>query len=181
MKSNAARWCIDDFGGSDEHRRAVDRWIVPSKSATTFSHGQRTQDSGPFDQLIIFRPTQPKESGRRRVSAGAFPTRSTSVIRPRKSSAFCSTDGPQDGLRLPRRPINYLISKHYLESKRHALLHLATCAASAELLLLQAQTAEITKETLDFAVENYFFFCRDVGARRPGSIAICSRSMRGLL
>ena len=93
LKSNCGTLVIDDFGrqrmSTDE---LLNRWIVPLEKRFDFlnlPNGKKIQV--PFDQLIIFSTNlEPQATWSTTPSCGAFPTRSTSPIRPRKNSASCS-------------------------------------------------------------------------------------------
>ena len=161
MKSNCGTLVIDDFGrqrmSTDE---LLNRWIVPLEKRYDFlnmASGHKIQV--PFDQLIIFSTNlQPKD-----LVDDAFLRRipyKIDVCDPTEEEFrnLFQLMAPKMGFVYHDEPINYLISKHYLERNRPM-----RCCHPRDLLqqvrnfcFYQAQPAEITKENLDFAVENYF-------------------------
>lgn len=161
LKSNCGTLVIDDFGrqrmSTDE---LLNRWIVPLEKRFDFlnlASGKKIQV--PFDQLIIFSTNlQPKD-----LVDDAFLRRI-----PYKIDVTDPTDeefrdlfrlmAPKMGFVYHDEPIDYLIAEHYKKKNRPM-----RCCHPRDLLLqvknfcyYQAQPAEITRENLDFAVENYF-------------------------
>lgn len=161
LKSNCGTLVIDDFGrqrmSTDE---LLNRWIVPLEKRYDFlnlASGKKLQV--PFDQLIIFSTNlQPKD-----LVDDAFLRRIPYKIDVCDPSEEEFRDlfrlmAPKMGFVYHEEPINYLIEQHYKTKGRPM-----RCCHPRDLLLqvrnfcfYQTQPAEITRENLDFAVENYF-------------------------
>ena len=161
MKSNTGLLLIDDFG---RQRMTVDellnRWIVPLEKRYDFlntSNGKKIQV--PFDQLVVFSTNlEPKD-----LVDDAFLRRIPYKIEVPNPSVenFVKLFKIMCGIyKFEWRPelIQWLIEKHYLPVNRP----LRNCHPRD--LLLQVtnyckflkQPKELTKESLDFACENYF-------------------------
>ncbi|MDG1511468.1 MAG: AAA family ATPase [Mariniblastus sp.] len=161
MKSNTGVLLIDDFG---RQRMTVDellnRWIVPLEKRYDYlntSNGKKVQV--PFDQLVVFSTNlEPKD-----LVDDAFLRRipyKIEVPNPsienfvRLFKIMCT----QYGFEWRPKMVQYLIQRHYAPIKRE----LRNCHPRD--LLLQARNycryfkrpIELTKESIDFACENYF-------------------------
>ena len=161
MKSNCGTLVIDDFGrqrmSTDE---LLNRWIVPLEKRYDYLNlpgGKKIQV--PFDQLIIFSTNlEPRD-----LVDDAFLRRIPYKIE--------ITDPSEEEFRklfvmmaekfqieLREAPLNYLVEKHYRAIRRPF-----RCCHPRD-LLLQIQnycrfnnaTVEMSNDTMDFAVENYF-------------------------
>ncbi len=161
MKSNTGLLLIDDFG---RQRMSVDellnRWIVPLEKRYDFlntSNGKKIQV--PFDQLVVFSTNlEPKD-----LVDDAFLRRIPYKIEVPNPSVenFVKLFKIMCGIyKFEWRPelVQYLIKEHYLPTNRP----LRNCHPRD--LLMQIQNyckylkieKEITKESIDFACENYF-------------------------
>ncbi len=161
MKSNTGLLLIDDFG---RQRMSVDellnRWIVPLEKRYDFlntSNGKKIQV--PFDQLVVFSTNlEPKD-----LVDDAFLRRIPYKIEVPNPSVenFVKLFKIMCGIyKFEWKPelIQYLIKEHYLPTNRP----LRNCHPRD--LLLQVtnyckylkREKELTKESLDFACENYF-------------------------
>ena len=161
MKSNTGLLLIDDFG---RQRMSVDellnRWIVPLEKRYDFlntSNGKKIQV--PFDQLVVFSTNlEPKD-----LVDDAFLRRIPYKIEVPNPSVenFVKLFKIMCGIyKFEWKPelIQYLIKEHYLPTNRP----LRNCHPRD--LLMQIQNyckylkieKEITKESIDFACENYF-------------------------
>ena len=161
MKSNNGLLLIDDFG---RQRMTVDellnRWIVPLEKRYDYlntSNGKKIQV--PFDQLVVFSTNlEPKD-----LVDDAFLRRipyKIEVPDPSIENFVKLFEIMSKIYKVEWKPeiVKYLIEKHYLPTKRP----LRNCHPRD--LLLQVinyskylkRKPEMTKETLDFACENYF-------------------------
>jgi hypothetical protein len=161
MKSNCGTLVIDDFGrqrmSTDE---LLNRWIVPLEKRYDYLNlpgGKKIQV--PFDQLIIFSTNlEPRD-----LVDDAFLRRipyKIEVIDPSEDEfrKLFVMMAQKFGIELREGPLNYLIEKHYRAVRRPF-----RCCQPRD-LLLQIQnycrfnnaTVEMTNDTMDFAVENYF-------------------------
>lgn len=161
MKSNCGVLLIDDFG---RQRMSVDellnRWIVPLEKRydyLTVSSGKKVQV--PFDQLVIFSTNlEPKD-----LVDDAFLRRipyKIEVLNPTEDAFRKLFEIMCKVIKIPYRAdmVDYLIEKHYKPIGRP----FRNCHPRD--LLLQVRSycyfnslkQELTKEYLDFAVENYF-------------------------
>lgn len=161
MKSNTGLLLIDDFG---RQRMTVDellnRWIVPLEKRYDFlntSNGKKIQV--PFDQLVVFSTNlEPKD-----LVDDAFLRRIPYKIEVPNPSVenFVKLFKIMCGIyKFEWKPelIQYLIKEHYLPTNRP----LRNCHPRD--LLLQVTNyckylkldKELTKESLDFACDNYF-------------------------
>ncbi len=161
MKSNTGLLLIDDFG---RQRMSVDellnRWIVPLEKRYDFlntSNGKKIQV--PFDQLVVFSTNlEPKD-----LVDDAFLRRIPYKIEVPNPSVENFVKLFQIMCKIYKfewKPelIQYLIQEHYLPTNRP----LRNCHPRD--LLLQVtnyckylkRPLEITKESLDFACDNYF-------------------------
>lgn len=161
MKSNCGTLVIDDFG---RQRMSVDallnRWIVPLEKRYDFLNlpsGKKIQV--PFDQLIIFSTNlEPKD-----LVDDAFLRRipyKIEVLDPSEEEfrELFRIMAPKLGFVYRDEPINYLIERHYRQAGRPL-----RCCHPRDLLMqvrnycyYQGHDPELTREYLDFAVDNYF-------------------------
>ncbi len=161
MKSNTGLLLIDDFG---RQRMTIDellnRWIVPLEKRHDYlntSNGKKMQV--PFDQLVVFSTNlEPKElvddAFLRRIPYKIEVPNPTIENFVQLFKTMCSV------YKVEWKPemIQYLIKEHYLPTKRP----LRNCHPRD--LLLQVKNYakylrienELTKESIDFACENYF-------------------------
>ncbi len=161
LKSNCGTLVIDDFG---RQKMAIDellnRWIVPLEKRHDYlnlPNGKKIQV--PFDQLIIFSTNlQPKD-----LVDDAFLRRIPYKIEVHDPTAeefheLFRVMTPKLGFVYDKALIDYLIEKHY-----RAVGRPFRCCHPRDLLMQArnrcmylAQPLELTRECLDFAVENYF-------------------------
>jgi chloramphenicol 3-O-phosphotransferase len=161
MKSNCGSLVIDDFG---RQRMSIadllNRWIVPLETRYDFLHlpsGKRIKV--PFDQLIIFSTNlEPRQ-----LVDEAFLRRipyKIEIIDPTEDEfrELFAMMAPKLGIEYRREPVDYLIQTHYRKAGRPFRF------CQPRDLLLQVRNycvyhkrpAELTREYLDLAVENYF-------------------------
>jgi DNA-binding PadR family transcriptional regulator len=161
LKSNCGTLVIDDFG---RQKMSIDellnRWIVPLEKRVDFlnlPNGKKLQV--PFDQLIIFSTNlQPKdlvdEAFLRRIPYKIVISDPTEE----DFRKLFKIMAPKLGFEYREEPIDYLIKKHFIEAGRP----LRNCQPRD--LLMQVRNRcfyenrplELTSESFDFAVENYF-------------------------
>ena len=161
LKSNCGTLVIDDFGrqrmSTDE---LLNRWIVPLEKRFDFlnlPNGKKIQV--PFDQLIIFSTNlQPKD-----LVDDAFLRRipyKIDVIDPTEDEfrKLFEIVAEKMGFEFQGEAFEYLMKTHYRGGKRPL-----RCCHPRDILLqiknfclFQKQPFEMTRENLDFAVENYF-------------------------
>jgi hypothetical protein len=161
LKSNCGTLVIDDFGRqrmtTDE---LLNRWIVPLEKRYDFlnmASGKKIQV--PFDQLIVFSTNlEPKD-----LVDDAFLRRipyKIEVIDPDESAfrSLLKIMSKNLGVEYDEEAANYLMEKHYKAINRPL-----RCCQPRDLILqvrnfcrYTKRPAKMTKETLDFAVENYF-------------------------
>ena len=161
MKSNCGTLVIDDFGrqkmSTDE---LLNRWIVPLEKRFDYlntSSGKKFQV--PFDQLVVFSTNlEPRD-----LVDDAFLRRipyKIEVIDPTEEEFRClfKMMCPIIGIEHDQAAIDYVIETHY-----HAVNRPFRCCQPRDLLmqvknycLYRKEEAELTPQTLDFAVENYF-------------------------
>ncbi|GIW97372.1 MAG: hypothetical protein KatS3mg111_0705 [Pirellulaceae bacterium] len=161
MKSNCGVLVIDDFG---RQKMSVDqllnRWIVPLEKRYDFlsmASGKKTQV--PFDQLVVFSTNlQPKD-----LVDDAFLRRipyKIEVKDPSEAAFRKLFEIMCQKFELPYKPevVDYLIERHYKQAGRP----LRNCHPRDLLLqvrnycLYRGCPMDLTREYLDFAVENYF-------------------------
>jgi hypothetical protein len=161
MKSNCGLLLIDDFG---RQRMSVDellnRWIVPLEKRYDFlslSSGKKVQV--PFDQLVVFSTNlEPKD-----LVDDAFLRRipyKIEVLNPEEPAFRKLFEIMCMSLKIPFKAdiIDYLIEKHFKAIGRP----MRNCHPRDLLLQVRsychfnATPVELTKEHVDFAVENYF-------------------------
>jgi hypothetical protein len=161
LKSNCGVLLIDDFG---RQRMSVDellnRWIVPLEKRYDYlsmSSGKKMQV--PFNQLVIFSTNlQPKD-----LVDDAFLRRipyKIEVPNPSEEHFRKLFEIMARILKIPYRPemVEYLIAKHYKPVGRH----FRNCHPRDLLLqirsycLFNGAPQQMTEETVDFAVDNYF-------------------------
>lgn len=161
LKSNCGTLVIDDFG---RQTMPVDvllnRWIVPLEKRYDYLNlpsGKKVQV--PFDQLIIFSTNlEPND-----LVDGAFLRRIPYKIQvpdplPEHFVKLFDIMAPKVGLINDAEAIEYLIDTHYIPKQRP----FRNCQPRD--LLLQVRNyctyrklpKKVTKEALDFAVDNYF-------------------------
>lgn len=161
LKSNCGTLVIDDFG---RQRMPVvellNRWIVPLEKRYDFLSvpcGKRIQV--PFDQIIIFstnlEPRDLVDAAFLRRIPFKIPVPDPNLDEFHKLFAMVAA---KLGMAYDRRAVDYLLSKHYLPTKRP----LRACHPRDILLQVkcfcqyQGQPARLTPEAIDFACENYF-------------------------
>ena len=161
MKSNTGLLLIDDFG---RQRMSVDellnRWIVPLEKRYDFlntSNGKKLQV--PFDQLVVFSTNlEPKD-----LVDDAFLRRipyKIEVPNPSRENFIKLFEIMCKIYKFEWKPdlIKYLLDTHYTPVDRP----LRNCHPRDLLLQVtnfckyRKQPLEVTKETLDFACDNYF-------------------------
>jgi hypothetical protein len=161
LKSNCGTLVIDDFGRqrmtTDE---LLNRWIVPLEKRYDFlnlASGKKIQV--PFDQLIIFSTNlEPKD-----LVDDAFLRRipyKIEVTDPDEAAfrRLFEIMAPIIGVEYDQDSVDYLIATHY-----HAVNRPMRCCQPRDLLQqvknfchYVKRPAVMSKENLDFAVENYF-------------------------
>jgi predicted ATPase with chaperone activity len=161
LKSNCGTLVIDDFGRQRmPTAELLNRWIVPLEKRYDFlslSNGKKIQV--PFDQLLIFSTNlRPKD-----LVDEAFLRRIPYKINvvdptPDEFRKLFELVGPKLGLPHNAAAIEYLIERHYQSTGR------AMRACHPRDLLLQVRNyclyrsrpLEVTEQSFDAAVENYF-------------------------
>ncbi|TWT47972.1 hypothetical protein KOR42_40560 [Thalassoglobus neptunius] len=161
LKSNCGTLVIDDFG---RQQMPVDtllnRWIVPLEKRFDFLNlpsGKKIQV--PFDQLIIFSTNLEPDD----LVDGAFLRRIPYKIqvpdpRPDHFVKLFEIMAPKVGLIYDAEAIDYLIDTHYIPFQRP----FRNCQPRDLLLqvrnycLYKKLPKKVTREALDFAVDNYF-------------------------
>lgn len=161
LKSNCGTLVIDDFGrqrmSTDE---LLNRWIVPLEKRYDYLNlpgGKKIQV--PFDQLIIFSTNlEPKD-----LVDDAFLRRipyKIEVVDPEfeEFQNLFNLVAPKMGVEFRPDVFEYLVERHYRRTGRPM-----RCCHPRDLLLqvvnfcnFNGITPEMTNETMDFAVENYF-------------------------
>jgi hypothetical protein len=161
LKSNCGTLVIDDFGrqrmSTDE---LLNRWIVPLEKRYDYLNlpgGKKIQV--PFDQLIIFSTNlEPKD-----LVDDAFLRRIPYKIEVTDPSVdefehLFKLVAPKMGVEFNTEAFDLLVERHYKEKGRKF-----RCCHPRDLLLQVCNFAnfnsikpEMTPETIDFAVENYF-------------------------
>jgi hypothetical protein len=161
MKSNCGTLVIDDFGRqrmtTDE---LLNRWIVPLEKRYDFlqmANGKKIQV--PFDQLIIFSTNlEPKD-----LVDDAFLRRipyKIEVLDPSEEEyrQLVKLMAGKLNIRYDESVLDYLIEVHYRSVNRPF-----RCCQPRDLLLqivnycrYMSQQPEMTREYVDYAVENYF-------------------------
>ena len=161
LKSNCGTLVIDDFGRqqmtTDE---LLNRWIVPLEKRYDFLNlpsGKKIQV--PFDQLVVFSTNlEPKD-----LVDDAFLRRIPYKIEVENPSEaeFCKLFEimcPKFDIEFNERAISYLVQRHYKPVDRPF-----RCCHPRDLLmqiknfcLYTGKPVALTKESLDFAVDNYF-------------------------
>lgn len=161
LKSNCGTLVIDDFGrqrmSTDE---LLNRWIVPLEKRYDFLNmpgGKKIQV--PFDQLIVFSTNlEPKD-----LVDGAFLRRipyKIEVVNPTEDEfrALMKIMAPKMKVEYDEEVVDYLIEHHYKRVDRPF-----ACCQPRDLLdqirnychFLELES-KMTRETIDFAVDNYF-------------------------
>lgn len=161
LKSNCGTLVIDDFGRQSMPVEVLlNRWIVPLEKRFDYLNlpsGKKIQV--PFDQLIIFSTNlEPND-----LVDGAFLRRIPYKIQvpdplPEHFIKLFDIMAPKVGLINDPDAIDYLIETHYIPKQRP----FRNCQPRD--LLLQVRNyciyrklpKKVTKESLDFAVDNYF-------------------------
>ena len=161
LKSNCGTLVIDDFG---RQKMSIDqllnRWIVPLEKRFDFlnlPNGKKIQV--PFDQLIIFSTNlEPRD-----LVDEAFLRRipyKIEVVDPTEEDyiALFKMMCPKLGIAFAEEPIRYLLETHYKKKNRPL-----RCCQPRDLLLqvrnyclFKKQPPELSNDSLDLAVENYF-------------------------
>ncbi len=161
LKSNCGTLVIDDFGrqrmSTDE---LLNRWIVPLEKRYDFLNlpgGKKIQV--PFDQLIVFSTNlEPKD-----LVDDAFLRRipyKIEVVDPSEEEfrELFKLMAPALFIEYNQEAVDYLIETHYRAVDRPF-----RCCQPRDLLLqvrnfsrYNGQETVLSKETMDFAVENYF-------------------------
>lgn len=161
LKSNCGTLVIDDFGRQKMSTdQLLNRWIVPLEKRYDFlnlASGKKIQV--PFDQLIVFSTNlQPKD-----LCDEAFLRRipyKIEVIDPSEDDfrELMKIMGEKLGFSYSQTAVDHLIEKHY-----HTVNRPFRACQPRDLLmqvknfcLYQKIDPEMTPETMDFAVENYF-------------------------
>jgi hypothetical protein len=161
LKSNCGTLVIDDFGRQRmPTAELLNRWIVPLEKRYDFlslTSGKKIQV--PFDQLLIFSTNlQPKE-----LVDEAFLRRipyKINVIDPSVDEfrKLFELVAPRVGVPHNPEAIEYLIERHYTSKNRN----MRACHPRDLLLqvrnycLYRNQPLEVSPESFDVAVENYF-------------------------
>lgn len=161
LKSNCGTLVIDDFGRQKMSTdQLLNRWIVPLEKRYDFlnlASGKKIQV--PFDQLIVFSTNlQPKD-----LCDDAFLRRipyKIEVVDPSEEDfrELLKIMAEKLGFPYNQSAADHLVEKHYRATNRPFR------ACQPRDLLLQVKNfclyrnipAEMTPETMDFAVENYF-------------------------
>ena len=161
LKSNCGTLVIDDFGRQKMSTdQLLNRWIVPLEKRYDFlnlASGKKIQV--PFDQLIVFSTNlQPRD-----LCDDAFLRRipyKIEVLDPTEEEFRALFDLMMEkfGFTQNQAALDHLIEKHYRACKRPFR------ACQPRDLLMQVKNfcvyqniaPEITPESMDFAVENYF-------------------------
>jgi hypothetical protein len=161
LKSNCGTLVIDDFGrqrmSTDE---LLNRWIVPLEKRHDYlnlANGKKIEV--PFDQLVIFSTNlEPKD-----LVDDAFLRRIPYKIEVSDPTEEEFRDlfkmmAPKLGFEYDDDAVNYLLETHYRAVGRRM-----RCCQPRDLLmqvknlcLYEARPVEMSKEAMDFAVENYF-------------------------
>ncbi|RIK82499.1 MAG: AAA family ATPase [Planctomycetota bacterium] len=161
LKSNCGTLVIDDFGrqrmSTDE---LLNRWIVPLEKRYDYLNlpgGKKIQV--PFDQLIIFSTNlEPKD-----LVDDAFLRRipyKIEVVDPAldEFENLFKLVAPKMGIEFKPDVFEHLVERHYRRTGRPM-----RCCHPRDLLLqvknfcnFNGIAAEMTNDTMDFAVENYF-------------------------
>ncbi len=161
MKSNCGALVIDDFGRQRmPTSELLNRWIVPLEARYDFqnlSSGKKLQV--PFDQLVIFSTNLEPEGLVDEAFLRRIPYKiEISDPTPESFRKICEMVAPALGFNFDSSSVDYLIQRHYVEAKRP----MRSCHPRD--LLLQVRSyclfhklpLELTPETIDIAVENYF-------------------------
>ncbi len=161
LKSNCGTLVIDDFGRQKMRTdELLNRWIVPLEKRYDFLNlpsGKSIQV--PFDQLVIFSTNlEPKD-----LVDDAFLRRipyKIEVENPTEEEfiELFRIMAPIMGIEYREEPVQYLIKTHY-----YAIDRPFRCCQPRDLLLqvknlclYEGTEPEMTNESMDFAVENYF-------------------------
>jgi hypothetical protein len=161
LKSNCGVLLIDDFGRQRASvEELLNRWMIPLEQRHDYlslQSGKRFQV--PFDQLVIFSTNlQPKD-----LVDDAFLRRipyKIEVANPNEQDFRKLFKIVSKGLKIPFSPemLDYLIDKHYRSTGREY----RNCQPRDLLLqirsycLFQGVPTQMTEESIDFAVDNYF-------------------------
>ena len=161
MKSNGGVLVIDDFGR--QHVPTVEllnRWIIPLEKRydfLTLSSGKKVET--PFDQLIVFSTNlEPRD-----LVDDAFLRRipyKIEVTDPDEEQyrTIWTMVAPTLGFESSDESLNYLMKTHYADGQRP----MRSCHPRDLMMQVKSyctyhdKPIELTPETLDFAVENYF-------------------------
>jgi hypothetical protein len=161
LKSNCGTLVIDDFGrqrmSTDE---LLNRWIVPLEKRYDYlnlANGKKIEV--PFDQLVIFSTNlEPRD-----LVDDAFLRRipyKIEVIDPTEEEFrdLFKMMAPKLGFNYDDDVVTYLLETHYRPiSRRMRCCHPRDLLMQARnLCLYENREPELTKDAMDFAVENYF-------------------------
>jgi hypothetical protein len=161
LKSNCGTLVIDDFGRQKMSTdQLLNRWIVPLEKRYDFlnlASGKKIQV--PFDQLIIFSTNlQPKD-----LCDDAFLRRipyKIEVVDPSEDDfrQLLKIMAEKLGFAYNQAAADHLIEQHYLAVNRpfRACQPRDLLMQVKNFCLYQGTAPEMTIETMDFAVENYF-------------------------
>lgn len=161
LKSNCGTLVIDDFGRQRmSTHELLNRWIVPLEKRYDFlnlANGKKIQV--PFDQLIVFSTNlEPKD-----LVDDAFLRRipyKIEVIDPSEEEfrQLLKIMAPKLEVEYSEEAADYLIERHYKQVNRPF-----RCCQPRDLLLqvrnqclYLGQTPVMSRESMDFAAENYF-------------------------
>jgi hypothetical protein len=161
MKSNCGTLVIDDFGRQKMTTdQLLNRWIVPLEKRYDFlnmASGKKIQV--PFDQLIVFSTNlEPRD-----LVDDAFLRRipyKIEVTDPGEDAyrELLKIMAPKVGVEYDEATVDYLLETHYKSINRPL-----RCCQPRDLLLqirnyccYVRKPATMTRESIDFAVQNYF-------------------------
>lgn len=161
MKSNCGAFVIDDFGRQRMPTSdLLNRWIVPLEKRYDFqslASGKKIQV--PFDQLIVFSTNlEPRD-----LVDEAFLRRipyKIEVTDPEEDifRKIFRMVGPQLGFKVEEPMIDWVLETHYhkVDREMRACHPRDLCLQARSWCLYHEKPMELTKENLNFAVENYF-------------------------
>jgi hypothetical protein len=161
MKANGGMFLVDDFGRQAMKPQVLlNRWIVPLEKRYDFlnlASGKKIQV--PFDQLIVFSTNlQPKD-----LCDDAFLRRipyKIEVVDPSEEDfrELMAVMAEKLGFPFNQAAVDHLVEKHYRNTNRpfRACQPRDLLMQVKNFCLYQGIGEEMTPETMDFAVENYF-------------------------
>jgi hypothetical protein len=161
MKSNCGVFVIDDFGRQRMPTSdLLNRWIVPLEKRYDFqslASGKKIQV--PFDQLIVFSTNlEPRdlvdEAFLRRIPYKIEITDPEEAI----FRKIFHMVGPGLGFKVTDQIVDWVLAEHYhkIDREMRACHPRDLCLQARSWCLYHEKPMELTKENLDFAVENYF-------------------------